>query len=343
MQGAASLGFVLDDQFHIFAFRIHDREGVLREDQGLEGGVGLAVALDDRRQVALDKPDTVHAADLAVEDLFSSAVLVRFDPCLVIDTQVLRHVRMHNGNVIVAFVLLHLRGFLQLGGRLGQHAPGNIAVIGRQGCLQARFAGGLVCRFYGARALVGGFSEQDVRSAAQGVPDQLLIGQCVAFAQLLLRAQHDRVYAVLLAQVGNGHIVAVLADRYRDRHDAHLLAGRDNGFLQLVDPAQGLPAGPFNAGALMRRKRLFHAQLTVDHLIPGVVQHVGLKERLVQRTKVIASGCKACHITGIGVGVTCKRVDHSTGLRKQLQVAKQFNHFRLLSLSQSSPPCPDEP
>nr|DAL55039.1 MAG TPA_asm: hypothetical protein [Caudoviricetes sp.] len=315
VQRTARLRLVLDDHLQRAAVGIDDAEGVLAEEIGRVGHaavlVFVAVAAEDRREGVADEAHAVQLADLAVVDLLGRGVLVRLDP-LVGAAQVVDHRGMHDCNVLAAYGRHTV--LLELGHRLVDHVRRQQApAVRRRG---AAGTGSLAARAHRraggrrredlAALLVDVVAVEHVGVGQQRIADEHLLGLRCGRAHFLRRAEDHVVIGVQLKLIGDGGVGAVLVDGAGLGAHAELLAGGDDGLLQLGGACEGVPLAPFHGLAVVPGQRLLFAELRVVHLRAGILQQLGVVKRLeLAGERVVCVKCRLGAGVGVDVGIGC--------------------------------------
>ena len=236
---------------------------------------------------------------------------------------------MNDGNVLA----VNFRGleFFQQRHRL-------VDLVRRQLCggVQPRAAG-----YGGMRAVRADLvAVLHVRACHDRVAHALVDGRTRGSAELFGRAQDDVVQRMQLQLIRDRHIQADLLDRAGRAGLAHLLAGRDDAFGQLLRVLQRVPLAPLDGLSVVARQRLTACQLRMHEVRPCVLEQLRVVERLHgRRERVVAAECG--RLTGACVYIVAGRVDERTGVSKKLKSDFGFKHSFLSPFSgdHSFPSC----
>ena len=270
----------------------------------------------------------MQLADLTREQRRDVCILVCLDPC-VRGPQVVCDRRVDDGDVLA----VDLRGL-----HLLQRRHGLVDLVRRQLCRQveARAAGD--CRVRAARCDL--VAVLHVRSCHDRVAHALVDGRTGGSAEFFGRAQDDVIQRMQLQLIRDRHVQADLLDRAGRAGLAHLLAGRDDAFGQLLRVLQRVPLAPLDGLAVVARQRLTACQLRMHEVRPCVLEQLRVVERLHgRRERVVAAECG--RLAGACVYVVAGRVDERTGVSKKLKSHLGIKHSFLSPFSgdHSFPSC----
>ena len=270
----------------------------------------------------------MQLADLTREQRRDVCILVRLDPC-VRGPQVVCDRRVDDGDVLaVDLRSLHLL----------QRRHGLVDLVRRQLRRQVEACTAGDCRMRAARCDL--VAVLHVRACHDRVAHALVDGRTRGSAELFGRAQDDVVQRMQLQLIRDRHIQADLLDRAGRAGLAHLLAGRDDAFGQLLRVLQRVPLAPLDGLSVVARQRLTACQLRMHEVRPCVLEQLRVVERLHgRRERVVAAECG--RLTGACVYIVAGRVDERTGVSKKLKSDFGFKHSFLSPFSgdHSFPSC----